>query len=182
MDAPVGPLATVKDLLRTSLANCTAFREWDGADYTVDEAKARIYLDALPPSAGAEYTRVELDDLRPFAIISLDENGIEYEHDACPNNYRPRGRLVVCLERKFPDVSGETDPLAAADRQFENMVGLLIQSGNNSEPGLLELSGTAGYLFIRRLALHGPYRVEAKLVQQLGDYQRCFLFIDWGRA
>lgn len=181
MDAPVGPLATVKDLLRTSLANCTAFREWDGAEYTVDEAKARIYFDALPPPAGAEYTVAELVALRPYAIVSLDEHGIEYEHDASPSNYKVRGRLVVCLERAFPDVSAEADPIAAADRQFENMVGSLIRSGNPASPGLLDLSGTAGYLFIRRLALHGPYRVEAKDVRQLGDYQRCFLFIDWGR-
>jgi hypothetical protein len=182
MDAPVGPLATPKDLLRTSLANCTAFREWDGADYTVDEAKSRIYFDALPPASGAEYTVAELDDLRPYAIVSLDENGIEYEYEAAPNSYKMRGRLVVCLERKFPDVSGETNPNEAADRQFENMVGPLIRTGNPSSPGLLDLSGTAGYLFVRRVALHGPYRVEAKDVRQLGDYQRCFLFIEWGMA
>lgn len=185
MDAPLGPIATVKDLLRTTLATCTAFRTWDGHDWTVEEAKARIYFDALPPPTAQEYTITELNDLRPCAIISKDERGIRFESEstaALGQSFRASGRLVVGLYRTFPDVSGEADPVAAADRQFENMVGQLMTTGDPNLPGLLELSGQAGYLTIKDLSEEGPHRVSPKDVQQLGDFQAHFLFVEWGRS
>ena len=185
MDAASGPLAYPKDLLRTSLAACTAFQQWDGHAWTSTEAAARIYFDALPPPQAAEYTREELESLRPFAIISRDERGMRWEAESVGGlgrSYRTSGRLVVTLERNFPSVSGETDPHAAADRQFENMVGALIVSNDVNSPGLLELSGTAGYLLIRAIEEAGPFRVDPRDVPQLGDYQRHFLFVEWGRA
>jgi hypothetical protein len=186
MDSPVGVIATVKDLLRTSLATCTAFRTWDGASYTVDQAKDRIYFDALPPPEDQnEYTAAELDVLRPYAIISKDERGIEFELESVSGSsqsFKPSGRLVVKLARNFPDVDEEADPAAAADRSFENMVGQLMKSGDPAAPGLLELSGTSGYLSIRRLSEAGPYRVDPQDATQLGDHQVHMLFVDWGRA
>lgn len=184
MDAPVGALAIPKDLLRTSLATCTAFRNWDGLSLTVAQAKERIYLDALPPPTdGKAYSPAEMSELRPFAIVYTDsQNGLEYDLESSGYGYAARGRLMVRLERAFPDVSGETDPDAAADRQFENFLGPLLHSEDVNNPGLLELAGQPGYLMVRSAALaFGPSRVDPRDRAGLGDFQVAFLSIEWGR-
>jgi len=187
MDAATGALAVPKDLLRTSLATCTAFRQWDGLSLTVEQAKDRIYFDALPPPSGNVYTKAELVALRPFAIVYTSaSDGLQFVQEssaALGGSFVAAGALIVRLERNFPDVSAEADPAAAADRQFENFLGPLMRSEDANSPGLLELAGQAGYLVIRQLSLMaGPMRCDPKDVTGLGDHQVAFLEVQWGRT
>lgn len=186
MDAATGALAVPKDLLRNSLATCTAFRTWDGLSLSVEQAKNRIYFDALPPPAGPTYTKAELVALRPFALIYMStSDGVRFAQQSVGSlggSYAASGTLIVRLERNFPsNVSAEADPGAAADRQFENMLGPLMRSDDWNSPGLLELAGQAGYLVIRELSLMaGPMRCDPKDAVGQGDCQAAFLEVKWG--
>ncbi|RMF87769.1 MAG: hypothetical protein D6741_20110, partial [Planctomycetota bacterium] len=64
-----GALTEVEERMAVMLAACASFQAWVGAaDSTA--ARASIYFDAIPPPAGSDYTRAELDGYRPWAIIS----------------------------------------------------------------------------------------------------------------
>jgi hypothetical protein len=183
MDAPLGHIATAKDLLRTTLATCTAFRTIDGVSYTVDQLKARIYLDALPPpgSSSPEYTLAELQALRPFALIAAAPHGalrLRHVTAGTVRRFHPNGTLVVAIERNVPAVDA-ADP-GQVDRDWENTIGLIMSSLDSALPGLAELSGQAGYLTISGLEVLDLYRGDQDDKPARGDYQVCLLQIEWG--
>lgn len=129
MDTAAGPIAQVKSLLRTMLSECYAFQHWDGLSLSAAMALDRIYFDALPPplNNASEYTRLELEAKRPFALLYKPvERGIMFRHAASGGRqcYLPSGKLVVELHRNVP-IDELNDP-GAADRSFENMVGQLL--------------------------------------------------------
>lgn len=183
MDSPVGMISLAEDLLRTTLANCTAFRTWDGANWTIDQAKERIYFDRLPspPGDAAAYTRAQLEALRPFAIIYKPrQNGVVLEVEAAaPDTFATRGTLIIKFERNVPE--DERDDPADADRSFKNMIGQVMRTSLPSSPGLADLSGQAGFLRCWRLSEEGPYRVDVDAVTDYGDFQEYYLQIEWGR-
>lgn len=183
MDAPVGMIAVAKDLLRTSLATCTAFRTWDGANWTIEQAKERIYFDSLPPPPdnAAAYTRAQLEALRPFAIIYRPrQDGVRLEVEAAgPDTFATSGTLVVRLERNVPE--DERDDAGAADRSFENMVGQVMRTSSPAAPGLADLSGQPGYLKILKIQESGPHRCGVDEITDYGDFQEHYLQIEWGR-
>jgi hypothetical protein len=183
MDTAAGPIALAKSTLRTMLSNCHAFQNWDGLSMSAALAADRIYYDALPPplNNAAEYTRDELIALRPFALIyKTVERGITFRHASSGSRFGhlPSGRLVVELHRNVP-IDEQHDP-GAADRSFENMVGLLISSSNANQPGLVELSAYGTYLQLGTITDYGPERCDPDAVPSLGDFQSYALFIDWG--
>lgn len=184
MDTAVGVIAIAKDLLRTTLATCTAFRTWDGAAYSVAQAKERIYFDALPPpeNDGQEYTPDELSTLRPFALIfKPNSDGVRMRYAAVGGGgrrYHSSGTLMVLLQRDVP-VADRDDP-GQVDRDMENMVGLLLQSGDSGAPGIAELAGNADYLAVTDIREVVTYRGDPDDEPGRGDYQTCILQVDWG--
>lgn len=181
--AAAGVIARAKELFRESIANTTAFRTWDGYSWSVAQARERIYYDCLPPPPlkAISHSLADLQALRPFAILYKPAAvGVTLEHVANGghNGFLPRGVLVARFERDVP-ASQLSDP-GEADRAFENFMGQLIMSGDVNNPGLVELSGKAGYLNITRFDDIGPYRAEPDDVPTLGDCQRYSLQVEWG--
>lgn len=181
MDASAYDISTAKDLLRTMLANTTAFRTWDGANYTVEQAKARIYFDALPPPAdGDQYTVAELAALRNCAIVAKHPSeNVRWVFDACGgDHFNCHGVLVVMLFRTIPEA--DRDDIESAERSMENFVGQLVRSGDPSAPGLCELSGRAGYLSFYEIMEDGPHFDPAEDGEARGHEMRHLLVIRWG--
>lgn len=181
MDAPAYDISTAKDLLRTMLANTTAFRAWDGASYTVEQAKARIYFDALPPPAdGDQYTAAELVALRNCAIVAKHPSeNVRWTFDACGgDHFIASGVVVVMLFRTIPEA--DRDDIGSAERSMENFVGQLVRSGDVNNPGLCELSGRSGYLSFFEIVEDGPYFDPAEDGEARGYEMRHLVVIRWG--
>lgn len=183
MDTATGPIATAKGLLRTMLSNCYAFQTLDGVSRSSSELLERIYLDALPPPRGqdADYTREQLEDLRPYAIVYMpEERGFETWHTSSGGRqgFTPRGVLRIILFRDVP--ADEQDDPGAADRSFENAVGSIIQSGVTNQPGLVELSGTSTYLQLGWIGLDSIERSHPNQYPTEGDFQAASITVRWG--
>lgn len=183
MDSAVGTLATVKELARNMLANCHAWRTIDGNSWTVEQAKARIYLDAFPVPDDQD-TVGNVDrwvNKRPFAVIAKRPmDGIRFRHAASGPTFRyvPSGVLVITIHRTRPAID-QTD-LGAGERELENIVGEIIESGDTNNPGLVELAGTAGYLDVSEIYEDGPYTADPKEVPRIGDVNYHFIELHWG--
>lgn len=174
MDAAVGPIAIARDLLRETLANCTAFQTWDGNSWTSAQAKQRIYQGTMPLSDDL----LALEAARPFAVIVPADSPCTIVKVAAPRSYRASGTLTIEFHRTPPALS-QGDP-GDSDRELENTVGLIMQSNDANSPGLCELAQTAGYLTIRGLRAYGPYRIDPQVVPAAGDCQIMFVDVDWG--
>jgi hypothetical protein len=180
----VGPIAIAKERFKDSIANTTAFRTWDGNNWSVAQAKTRIYFDALPPPANNApvHSLEELNNYRPFCLVYKppDAGSLIYDHVAngTHNRFSPSGFLVARFERLVPQRM-EKDP-GEASRTFENFIGQLITTNDSNSPGLAELAGNAGYLNIRRMIDEGPYRSETDDIPSVGDCQWYYLTVEWG--
>lgn len=184
MDAASGPIAKAKQNFRSMLSRCTALQEIDGASFTAAELLERIYLDGLPPPANNAdtHTRSELEQLRPFAIVWMPSNrGFVTRHSANggPQSFDPSGVLAADIYRTVPE-DEQGDP-AAADRSFENALGLIIQSLDNAEPGLAELSAKdENTLQLGSIMLEDVARCSADEIPAAGDYQVARIVVTWG--
>ncbi len=173
MDAAEGTIAKVVDAARDMLAATSAFRTWDGASWTVDQAKARIYRQTMPLYADL----AELATLRPFAVLWVPVNGVTWRRQASPAAFRARGSLVIEFHRAPAELDDE-DP-GAVEREFANFLGKVARTGDPSSPGLCDLSGTAGYLQIAEIRSDGIYRAKPEDVPVVGDCDLAFLEVDW---
>lgn len=173
MDAAVGAISTVRDLLRTQLATTYAVRHWDGMSLTVAQAKDRIYQ-TMPLAQDLD----ALDDLRPFAVISKPERGVQWRPLAAPRHYGCSGLLTVEFHW-LPGNLDARDP-GAIEREYENFIGQVVQTGDVNNPGLLDLAQTDGYLTIREVLEDGPHRSEAEDQAIVGDCWLYYLHIWWG--
>lgn len=185
MSEPITPaagcIATVKELLRTSLAACYYFQRWQGHSWSATEAEKRIYFDALPPPPNNQetYTKAQLHELRPFAIV-YKSGPVRFRSIAAPGAYSIEGMLTVEFEQAVPsNLAKDPDEL---DRQFENFVGQIMATFDATKPGLRELSRltSATYLWIESMEDDGPYRVQQEKVESLGDHQIYYLDVGWG--
>lgn len=172
---PEGYVSTSQEQLRVVLSECANVRTFLGAaDAT--EALTRIYHDALPPPDHAgEHTLEELQRLRPYVLIWTDEQdgfSATRESEGSIGYLTFRGCFMVCLERDVP--SDVQDDPAAVDMQFRNYVGKILQD-------LAARSGVNGGVDIRKLHIRGPARTEPDEVAELGDAQRYWIRIEWGR-
>lgn len=175
MATPAGPVMGAQENLRKTLADVLAFREFASvADR--DGALARIHHGALPPPQDPErgYTRVELQALRPCAILyTAERDGFTYEQVATSEgfDFGEQGNLVIELEREVP--SEIALDLAEVDVDFLNQVGAVMR-------GLIDLFGRDTYLLGRSLSLaEGPYRSHPDDVPEVGDWQLAILNVTW---
>lgn len=181
---PSGAIANSKHLLRETLATATAFRTWEGNNWSVAQARERIYYDALPPPAANAPTHSlsELNKYRPFCLIYKPADAGSFRLDAVAagphNQFIPSGTLIARFERSVP-ISQQRDP-GEADRQFENFIGQLLRSGDQNNPGIVELSGKAGYLNVTQIVDAGPFRSTEDEQPTIGDCQWYFLQLEWG--
>ncbi len=175
MDAASGTISLVRDLLRTQLATTHAVRTWDGMSLSVDQAKERIYQ-TMPLVEDL----AALDDLRPFAVITKPERGVQWKPLAAPRHYGASGLLLVEFHWSLGGLNPD-DP-GALEREFENFIGSVVQTGNANQPGLLDLAQDSGYLTILEVLEDGPHRTDAEDQSIVGDCWLYFLHVWWGVA
>ena len=171
MTSPAGSVSIAQELLRTSLADCAAFRTWCGA---ADAAAAllRIHHEAVtPPATDAEYTAAELAALRPHAIVWTVKH--RWRQNAAGTHFETerggqlQARLVQTVDPAIATDEGEIG------RRFMNAVGTIVDQ-------LFDLAGTAGYLAIIDVEMDSPLRTHPDAVRDLGDVVMVDLNIDWG--
>lgn len=185
MDSAAGPIAIAKSKLREMLSKCTALQSWDGLTLTEAQLLERIYLDALPapPEFRTEFTREELESLRPFVLVYMPNMfgfGMRSVSSGSLQGSNSYGAFFVELHRNV-DQDEATDP-AALDRSFENTLGQLLTTGDRSNPGLWQLSAYGTYLEIASVELVELYRAAQDEITARGDYQSATLLVRWGGA
>ncbi|MBE3131955.1 MAG: hypothetical protein IMZ55_00650 [Acidobacteria bacterium] len=169
-----GPLMLPLKYLRDTIAASDTFQDWTFSGNAA-AASAHVHYAALPvPAAGREHTLAELQGYRPFAIIGQhSDGGYHTVADAVTsgNEFYEGGVLRVVIEA---DVAPAViDDYAEVEIQFLNKVGGVVSE-------IKALAGTAGYLNIRRISVHGPWRNnEAERLKE-GDAIFALLLIEWG--
>lgn len=178
-----GPLLTSMNAARRMLRDCYWWRRlvdpanpWDEAT-----AEAHIYFDALPkPNQGPDHSLSELLAMRPFAILWGDLAGaLRITNDSTGYTCAlPSGTLIMQIELPVPQALADQPTNLAID--LSRKFGLLMQTRNSEQPGLMELAGQSGYLPLREVSLTGYVRTEAKDAKHLGDAVMAELQLSWG--
>lgn len=184
LTAATGCISKAEDLLRTMLAHCHALKAWMGV---ADGAAAleRIYLAMMPPpqiydeEADHTFYVTELQERRPFCIVwTSEDNPFRIDIVASPNCPSQSGTLHVLFEESVPDHLKDNYP--EAYRSFYNTIGNILHSESQQTPGLVELNGTAGYLYFRSLSVTPPVRCPEDSIATQGDSHQLTLTVEWG--
>lgn len=165
---PTGPISLIADRLATTLAAATAWADLSGT----------IHPNQLPPPTnGISHTGADLAALRPFALIWTTDDGYRAKRTTSGGGICNEfsGSLIIRLERNTP--TGQTP--AEVERDWENILGRIINSGDLAEPGLLELAGDPRYLPIDEITLLEHSRTAPEHVKDIGDAQRAFLLVEY---
>lgn len=183
METAAGPIALSKSLLRTMISKCSALQSWDGFTFTEAELLERVYLDALPapPDFKPEYTREQMEALRPFVLVYMPPIGgfgMNANSAGSVCGASAFGSFIVELHRNVkPDEAA--DP-GAVDRSFENTIGQFVSTNAMNMPGLWQLSRYQTYLELRAVELLEVYRAHPDDVPSKGDFQIATLLVQWG--
>lgn len=169
---------------RNQLRDCYWWRRLANPDSAWNEAtsQAHIHFDELPPpAANAEiHSRAELVSLRPFAIMWADiTGGFRWRTetgDFCCSMVS--GVIVMQLELNVPANLAAT-PTALAEDLYQKF-GRIMRTSNANEPGLLDLSGQAGYLPITDARITGYIRTDRKAAIDIGDAVTAEIELRWG--
>ena len=172
---PAGTISLAIDNFRTLLASCAEFRTWAGVANEA-AAKLKIHVTFPEPGNGQTFTTAELDGLRPYAVVELDdENGL-ISTAGSSSSFDHKGRLSVYL---IQSVDGELD-VDEARMQFNNAVGqiydeLCSRSRNNATEDT--------YLNISRITIaSGPGRAPEDKASGQGPEFGVRLLVDWDEA
>lgn len=181
LTAATGRISLTAELLATQLATCAAFRNWTGAAWTVEQARERIYHNALPPPAvGDAHTLAEWQRYRPHALIwTADDLGLTLHRDTAGPGccVESQGRLVIAFEQAVP--AAIKADAAEVDRRFQNFIGRVMHTGDPASPGLMDLAGDLAHLPISTLTLRGIARTAPEDLTEIGDAQRAWLDVSW---
>ena len=177
---PSGPVSLPLEHLAVLLSNCAAFRAWTG-DSTPALARLHVHLVDLPPAENpAGYTKAELTELRPLALVDefvLDggrpgADAWESEREAL-GGWVDRGKLLLKLEALVPEEDAN-DP-AAAKLKFMNDVGAILTDVKSLG------GGDTDYLSIHRIVRYHPIsRTRIEAVDAQGDAMSVSYVIWWG--
>lgn len=178
-----GPLIIVLDQIRQLVADCYWFRRVTDPDNPWDDetALAHTYIDALPKHAENEsYTADELAALRPYAIIEQAGGdgfrvNIETADSCCA---RPMGHVIIGLRLSVPDSLKDDDNVLG--RWAATTVGKIIWTGNEAQPGLLDLGVPPNRIAIRRLNAEPYERVPEEHRKDKGDFLIVDIDVYWG--
>lgn len=172
----VGSIMLAQEAARRTLAACASWQAAVGTD-NAETAINRIYHDALPPAAsGEEYTREELEGLRPFALVWTDSEGGFTKPAIGAGTGRAfgeRGRIVIRIEAGIPEEIAHNP--AKIEIRFKNLIGCILDE-------LGDLARRENFLDIESMTLTGPMRSDADAVETQGDFQLADISIDWGAA
>jgi hypothetical protein len=175
---PTGPLSLPLANLRTMVADCAAFQDWvEAANAT--EALDSIFLVGLPaPLNGHEYTRAELEGLRPCCVIDFFDPSGRGMRQITQNSlaiatFAESGMLALDF----------LDDVAPADAQggFEDAKLRFMNNAGGVLEHLQELSGQGGYMHLHQVEIAlGPRRTSIEGQATRGDAWLLRLAITWG--
>jgi hypothetical protein len=177
LTAAAGSISKAIENLRTTLADCSTFRNGVGAG-DAPTALEHVFYEALPPPAeGSEYSAAELVGYRPYALVSMEvENGFQAAADAHGSHFEfdESGVLSVWFEDNVePSIAEQHGEIS---RRFLNVVGSIVDE-------LQALAGTGGYLAAQAIeVVMGPGRGALDERSAQGDYVALRLRIAWGPA
>lgn len=170
--AAVGSIGKAEENFVLTLADADAFRTWVGA---ADQAAAknRIHLEGLPPpDDGHTYTLAELQAVRPYAMFFTRTWNLEQDAGGGPFGYgAPHGTISCAFVQDVP--SAIANHPGEVGRRFINTIdGIVVD--------MKGLSGDAGYLAIRRIAVPEPWwRSTKEELATEGDVQAVELLFEY---
>ena len=181
--AATGVISKPLDDLRTLLSNCTGMQTWMGVASSA-LALAKIHIAGLPPTDNDSYTKEELDDFRPFVIVSTEsEAGNSFRFTASGGaggrHFNRSGQCRVYLEQAVA-IEYRDDP-SELDRLFQNAMGEIIED-TGAGSGLLDLTATGTYFGVNSLVSHGPFRATEDEIVADGDHIWSLWEITWGQS
>lgn len=169
------------DRFQAALSHCYHWQRLKdaGSPWTPATALAHSYKGGLPEPANKTYTLSELQALRPFALVWIDNaGGFSLDSLAGASTCAKPGGILVCqLEFDVPDTLTTPD---AVEQWWMEQVGNIWLTGNASEPGLLDLSPQPDYLPIWKLDLKGMARTSPRDAKTLGDALKVEFEVSWG--
>lgn len=171
MTSPAGCLSLAQEYLRATLAASSTWQtECKAGD--AGQAAKRIYHEGLPaPSNRQAYTLLELQSLRPYAVIwTAEQAGFARSYESS-DSFDEGGQLQIRIERNSPDNLND-EPTSDANVVFRNLIGEVIDD-------LCDLQGGAGYLAFRRVALQEWYRSDPVDAETWGVTQGALLLVEW---
>ena len=176
----MGILRDPQACLRRMLSKCHALQTWNGATYTEAQLLTRIYLDVMPdPANGSTHTPDELNALRPFIVVGVSgQNPVVMKRDAMGGGggaYDLSGSLVIMLEQ-----NAVGDDEAEVDANFIDLLERMFYTGNDAQPGLMDLTGLADSIAIKTINLEVIARSQPDEIVSFGDAQFARIRIDWG--
>jgi hypothetical protein len=181
LSAPLGCISTTEERLRNMLAACIPLQRWMGVTDGA-AAKERIYVAMMEPptiydeEADRAFYVTELKSRRPFCVLWTSSFRIDIiASPSCPS---PSGSVMVLFEENIADELRDNYP--EAYRRFYSVVGSILHSEARHEPGLVELNGTADYLYFRSLDPSQPVRCPTDSIPQQGDSHQLILTVEWG--
>lgn len=182
-------MSTDADLLdalnaaKTMLANAYYWRRLANENSPWDEATAlaHIHYDELPlASPGPDHSLAELQALRPFALMWNDiSTGMRWRSnggDFCCAMVN--GMTIIQIEMAVPANIATNPRLVAED--VNRKLGRIIRTCDPEKPGILDLSGQAGYLPITECKITGYIRTDRKAALEIGDAVTAEIELTWG--
>lgn len=173
----MGVLRAPVEAFAAMLAQCRGFSDWLGLPtFDPTEAARRIYFDGVGVDIDAEaMSRSDLEELRPYVILYMDGGGHVFKRDAAPNCWTGNGGIVAVFSRRYDEALTISEHWTRATDAMEP----IISTDDANVPGLLELSGTAGYLHASeiRVSIAGRTPLEAR--PQYGDAFDVVLYVGY---
>ena len=166
-----GPISLAKQNGVDLLAATAAFQSFvDAAD--ASEAKGSIHRDALPrPETEGDWTRAELENARPFALVSTWPDAGFVTNRIAQLQERESGQLAVQLEDGVRNVEVD-DPAALAER-IENVVGQIIAEA-------WDLGDGSDHLRLKTVEFIGWERADPDMATSQGDHWQALMRWEWG--
>lgn len=177
-----GPILAAMNAAKAMLRDCDQWRKLKDADSPWNEAtaEAHIHFDALPAAdPGPDHTLIELQALRPFAILWADTaGGMRMRNDTDGGCVINSGTIIMQIELDVPDDLTD-DPTELAQDLYRKF-GRLMKTNDSAAPGLMELTHRAGYLPLLEIQFIGSQRSDTKDAHDIGDVIVAEYQISWG--
>lgn len=173
--AAAGPITLAEEYLAATFAACARFQTMLGVASSA-AALARCYIDSLPAPAAVggnvpdEYTRAQLETLRPFCLISQPPRKSYRRRRIATDTYAESGILQAYIEITVD--SGDREDLSTAFRKFKNHVGVILTEAD-------AFAYLPGYLAIDSYEFDGPFRCDDDEVNRSGDWMGAMLTVYW---
>lgn len=166
----IGTLSIAIEAARNLLADSETFRTLVDAT-TRAEALASIYRDRLPIPADNRdtYTKAELDDYCPYALVGLPEGPNFRAYRAGAGVWSRSGTLWMAIVQSAPE--GQTE--AVADEGWQDTIGAILEE-------LSDLSELPDNLMLTGIKLEMIGRPPVEEEGAKGNRQVAFALIDWG--